>query len=183
MYARNRTRSMAPITSAVLALQRNVALAGRCHSGRRAVLTLRSRGPRAPPLSTVSGAAAASTLATKVEPNIDCRPVQDVVVVGAGIAGGQGFEYQADWCAGGRGRGAHTAHSVVTSDFVSALLFRLKLRRDRRLSSMIYPIPDENHSSCFAVCAECQGQTHPRLRCSLAVVFGRRPAFDQHVYE
>eukprot|EP00752_Nemacystus_decipiens_P002018 g1936.t1 len=73
---------MAPITSVAAALQRRVALGS---GARQAVRTLnRETCP-----SRASGAAAraaASTLSTKADYNAD-RPVQDVVVVGAGVAG------------------------------------------------------------------------------------------------
>lgn len=56
--------------------------------------------------------AAASTLSTKADSEIN-RPVEDVVVVGAGIAGGWGVEYQAE--VGWVGGEAPTLRRLVSS--------------------------------------------------------------------
>lgn len=95
-YARplGRTCSMAPITSVSAALH---------HSTRRVVRILNRQTSLA--RASSGGAAvraAASTLSTKADSNID-RPVEDVVVVGAGIAGERAFEHKQTGVLAGRG--------------------------------------------------------------------------------
>ena len=95
---------MAPIISVAAALQKHVAP---CTVARRAVLRMLDR--QASPSAV---RAAASTLSTKADSEIN-RPVEDVVVVGAGIAGGWGVEYQAE--VGWVGGEAPTLRRLVSS--------------------------------------------------------------------
>lgn len=74
--------SMAPVTSVVGAFRRHVALSKSATLKMQMSLLLGARASRA----------AASTLSTaEVDSNVDRRPVEDVVVVGAGVAGGSEF--------------------------------------------------------------------------------------------